>query len=159
MTGKSAELQKLKEFIENGGDEVISKANLDALPSKFYDLFILKGVKVDKLEPGRIVCSMTVPPRLLNSGAFLHGGATMSLVDLIGSAALIAAGKPPGVSIEISASYLDAAFAGEEIEIEATVLRAGNSIGFVTVEIRQKKTGKLIAKGRHTKYLTISSKM
>lgn len=54
---------------------------------------------------------------------------------------------------------LEFVFFQEEIEIEAKVLRAGKAVGVSTVEIRKKKTGKLIAQGRHTKYLAASSKL
>jgi acyl-coenzyme A thioesterase 13 len=48
----------------------------------------------------------------------------------------------------------------EEIEIEAKVLGIGETTGCVTVEVRRKTTGEVLAHGRHTKYLaTISSKM
>ena len=47
----------------------------------------------------------------------------------------------------------------EEIEIEARTLRVGKVIGVVSVEFRKKKTGKIIAQGRHTKYLPFASKM
>nr|POE63909.1 isoform 2 of acyl-coenzyme a thioesterase 13 [Quercus suber] len=47
----------------------------------------------------------------------------------------------------------------EEIEIEARVLRVGKAIGVVSVEFRKKETGKIIAQGRHTKYLPFTSKM
>lgn len=47
-----------------------------------------------------------------NAGNFLHGGATASLVDMVGSAAIYSVGAPTsGVSVEINVSYLDAAFA------------------------------------------------
>jgi hypothetical protein len=47
-----------------------------------------------------------------NGGNFLHGGATATLVDLVGSAAIFTVGAPAtGVSVEINVSYLDAAFA------------------------------------------------
>lgn len=48
----------------------------------------------------------------------------------------------------------------EEIEIEAKVLRVGKAVGVVSVELR-KKNGKIIAQGRHTKYLAapVSSKL
>lgn len=42
----------------------------------------------------------------------------------------------------------------EEIEIEAKALHIGQSIAAVTVEMR-KKNGKIIAQGRHTKYLNV----
>lgn len=50
-------------------------------------------------------------------------------------------------------------FKQEEIEIEAKTLRVGKIVGVVTVELRKKETGKIIAQGRHTKYLPLPSKM
>ena len=46
-----------------------------------------------------------------NAGSFLHGGATATLVDLIGSAVIFTTGvSSSGVSVEINVSYLDSAF-------------------------------------------------
>lgn len=48
-----------------------------------------------------------------NGGNFLHGGATATLVDLVGSAVIFTVGAPfTGVSVEINVSYLDAAYPG-----------------------------------------------
>lgn len=47
----------------------------------------------------------------------------------------------------------------EEIEIEGKALRVGKAVAVVSVELRKKATGKIIAQGRHTKYLPASSKM
>ena len=47
----------------------------------------------------------------------------------------------------------------EEIEVEAKALRVGKAIAVVSVELRKKKTGKIVAQGRHTKYLALSSKI
>lgn len=50
---------------------------------------------------------------LKNSGNFLHGGATATLVDLVGSAVIYTVGTTmTGVSVEINVSYLDSAYAG-----------------------------------------------
>ncbi|XP_068324130.1 uncharacterized protein [Pyrus communis] len=150
-------MEMVKLFLEKKGEMAVA---MDTLPDKFFEPFIMKGVKVDLLEPGRIVCSFKVPPRLLNGGNFMHGGATATLVDLVGSAALLSSGAPNfGVSVEINVSYLDSAFPGEEVEIESRTLRVGKSVGVVSVELRKKKTGKIIAQGRHTKYLAVSSKL
>lgn len=43
--------------------------------------------------------------------------------------------------------------------MEAKTLRVGKAVGVVSVELRKKKTGKLIAQGRHTKFLAVSSKL
>ncbi|XP_058091159.1 uncharacterized protein LOC131237430 [Magnolia sinica] len=153
------DLQKLKDLLEGAGEESVP-ATVDELPARFYDRFIMHGIHVDLIEPGRVLCSLRVPPRFLNTGNFLHGGATASLIDLVGSAAIFTVGAPTsGVSLEINVSYLDAAFLDEEIEIEAKVLRVGRAVGVVSVELRKKKTGKIIAQGRHTKYLAASSKL
>lgn len=42
----------------------------------------------------------------------MHGGATATLVDMVGSAVIFTVGAPhTGVSVEINVSYLDAAYA------------------------------------------------
>ncbi|KAG0540431.1 hypothetical protein BDA96_03G408400 [Sorghum bicolor] len=167
--------------------------------SKLYDVFTVAGLRVDAIEPGRALCSFTVPPRLtlfpqlsahssfstatVHSSFFkiyistkqglmrqlkwdkskrMHGGALASLVDLVGSAVFYAGGSPTtGVSLEITISYINAARANEEIEIEGTALGIGEKTGCVVVEVRKKSTGEVIAHGRHTKYLAlaISSKL
>ncbi|KAL3597186.1 hypothetical protein D5086_008823 [Populus alba] len=147
------DLESVRRYIEKGGHEDDKKASkIEEMPLRFFEKFVMEGLHIDLIEPGRVVCSMKVPPRLLNGGNFLHGGATATLVDLVGSAAIFTVGAPAtGVSVEINVSYLDAAFADEEIEIEARVLRVGKAVGVVSVELKKKKTGKIIAQGRHTK--------
>ncbi|CAI0430912.1 unnamed protein product [Linum tenue] len=158
------DLESVKRYLEKGSglleDDDKNRSAIDGIPNRFFERFIMQGLHVDLVEPGRVICSMKVPPRLLNAGNFLHGGATATLVDLVGSAVIFTVGAPQtGVSVEINVSYLDAAYVNEEIEIEARILRVGKAVGVVSVEFRKKKTGKIIAQGRHTKYLAVSSKM
>ncbi|KAK3143254.1 hypothetical protein QOZ80_4AG0298130 [Eleusine coracana subsp. coracana] len=125
----------------------------------FYDAFVLRGIRVQAAQSGTLLCHFTVPSRLLNSGGFLHGGATASLVDLVASAVFRTAGlRTRGDPLEMNISYLDAAFADEEIDIEAKVLRAGKAVGVAVVELK-KKSGKIIAQARYSKYLGASSKL
>lgn len=155
---KEMDIESLKKFLEKEGGNY--ESSVDSMPSKFLEPFVSHGISVDLVEPGRILCSFKVPPRLVNAGNFLHGGATAALVDILGSAVIHTVGAPlVGVSLEINVSYLDAAFLGEEIEVEAKVLRVGKTIAAVTVELRKKKTGKIVAQGRHTKYLAVNSKL
>ncbi|CAN0865114.1 Acyl-coenzyme A thioesterase 13 [Linum grandiflorum] len=160
------DLESVRRFLEKGSSitkddgEDKNRSAIEAIPYRFFERFIMQGLHVDLVETGRVICSMKVPPRLLNGGNFLHGGATATLVDLVGSAVIFTVGAPQtGVSVEINVSYLDAAYVDEEIEIEAKILRVGKAVGVVSVELRKKKTGKLIAQGRHTKYLAVSSKL
>ncbi|OAY64738.1 Acyl-coenzyme A thioesterase 13 [Ananas comosus] len=142
------------------------------LPPSFYDAFVLHGLRIDAAEPRRVLCSLSVPPRLAvspqcksgfflqNSESYLHSGVIATLADVVGSAVFYSSGFPTsGVSLEISISYLDAAFINEEIEIEAKLLRVGKVVGVTSIEFRKKKTGKIIAQARHSKYLAVSSKL
>ncbi|KAF3340860.1 acyl-coenzyme A thioesterase 13 [Carex littledalei] len=148
-----------RRMLEDAAAETLPTPALDAIPSRFYDAFVLRGLKVVVAEPRRLLCSLSVPPRLLNTGKFMHGGATASLIDLVGSAVFYTAGaKTRGDPLEMSIAYLDAAFADEEIDIEAKVLRTGKAVGVATVELR-KKNGKIIAHARYTKYLASPSKL
>ncbi|AES72954.1 putative acyl-CoA hydrolase [Medicago truncatula] len=153
--GKAEERTKLrsvKNYLEKRGK---TASTLDALPPKFLEHLICHGLRLDLLQPGCIVFSMKIPPRLLNSGKYLQGGVIASLVDMVGGVAI----PTGGVSVEINVSCLDAAYVHEEIEIEARVLRVGKVIAVVSMEFRKKKTGQVFAHGRHTTYLSITSKM
>uniref|UniRef100_A0A0D9WBN0 Acyl-coenzyme A thioesterase 13 n=1 Tax=Leersia perrieri TaxID=77586 RepID=A0A0D9WBN0_9ORYZ len=139
-------------------EQAAGDAPAGSLPSGFYDAFVLKGIRVDTAQPGRLLCRFTVPSRLLNSGGFLHGGATASLIHLVASAVFHTAGAGSSSPLEMNISYLDAAFPDEEIEIEAKVLRAGKAVGVAVVELK-KKSGKLIAHARYSNYLAPSSNL
>ncbi|PNX58017.1 acyl-coenzyme A thioesterase 13-like protein, partial [Trifolium pratense] len=104
------ELESVKRYLEKGGE---TASTVNELPLRFIEPIIMGSLRVDLIEPGRVICSMKIPPRLLNSGNSLHGGATATLVDVVGSAAIPASGHPglTGVSVEINVSYLDAAYA------------------------------------------------
>ncbi|KAH1112353.1 hypothetical protein AAZX31_04G186800 [Glycine max] len=153
------DLEAVKRYLEKGGE---TASAVDGLPPRFLEPLIMNALKVDLIETGRVVCSMKIPPRLLNAGNSLHGGAIAALVDVVGSAAIPTVGYSApntGVSVEINVSYLDAAYADEEIEIEARALRVGKAVAVISVEFKKKKTGKVFAQGRHTKFLPLSSKM
>ncbi|AQK43736.1 uncharacterized protein LOC100286193 [Zea mays] len=126
----------------------------------FYDPFVLSGVSIEAAEHGRLLCSFVVTPRLASPAGYLRSGVTATLADQLGSAVFFCSGLPSsGVSLEISVSFVDAAAVGEEIEVEGKLLRAGKSVGVVSVDFRKKKTGKLMAQARHTKYLVASSRL
>ena len=50
-------------------------------------------------------------------------------------------------------SYLKAAKLGDEILIEANVLKRGRTLAFLEVELRKRSTNELLVKGSHTKYI------
>ncbi|KAH6791505.1 Thioesterase superfamily protein [Perilla frutescens var. hirtella] len=152
------DFEAVRRFVEKEGGAY--EFTVDSMPERFIEPMVMQGMKIDTIERGRIVCSFTVPPRLVNTGNTLHGGATAALVDVIGSAVIFTMGAPTtGVSVEINVSYLNGATVGEEVEIESKALRVGKALAVVSVDLKSKKTGKLIAQGRHTKYLVLPSKI
>ncbi|XP_020595472.1 LOW QUALITY PROTEIN: acyl-coenzyme A thioesterase 13-like [Phalaenopsis equestris] len=148
------DLDAVKRSLEPAsGGETLSRA-------RFFETFVLYGLSIDLIEHGHVICSMKVPPRLLNSSGLLHGGLMVALVDVVGSAVFYSAGLPTsGVSLEISISYVDAAYINDEIEFDAKILKTGKTVIVSTVEIRKKKTGKIVAQARHAKYAVASSKL
>ncbi|CAJ2641355.1 unnamed protein product [Trifolium pratense] len=155
------ELESVKRYLENKEEEEEASTVNNKLPRGFLEHLILRGLRLHLIQPGRVLFSMNIPPRLLNSANYFHIGAIITLVDVAGAAAIPAAGFPwlSGVSLEINVSCFHAAYAHEEIEIDARVLRVGKTIAAVSVEFRKKKTGQIFAQGRHTKYLPHTSKL
>ncbi|KAK8619290.1 hypothetical protein V6N13_133255 [Hibiscus sabdariffa] len=148
-------METVKKYLEKGLDG-------DGIHSPSFENFVMQGLglRVELVEQGRLLCSMKIPVRFLNPMNVLHGGATASLVDLVGSAVIHTYGLPgTGVSVEITVSYLDIAFADEEIEIEGRALRIGKTVAVVNVEFRRKKTARILAQARHTKYLPPQTRM
>ncbi|KAL2532945.1 Thioesterase superfamily protein [Abeliophyllum distichum] len=140
------DLESVKRFVEKEGGDY--ESTVHSMTEKFIDPMVMQGLKIHHIERGRILCSLIVPSRLLNCGNSLHGGATAALVDIVGSAVIYTMGAPTtGVSVEINVSYLDAAYAGEEIEIESKALCVGKAFAVVSVELRKKETGKNYCSG------------
>ena len=111
--------------------------------------------KIDSIKPqGTVSCTLTdIPDRLANSYGTLHGGAIASLVDIVGTLALLS--QDPlrgGVSVDLNVSYCAAAKVGQPLTITGRCLKLGGRLGFTEVEVRtQTEERTLIATGRHTK--------
>ena len=94
----------------------------------------------------------------------LHGGVTATLVDVVGTLALLGRDATrPGVSVEMNQSFCSAAKEGDVVHCEGKVLRYGKTLGFTEVSIRNTNAdgtagGKLIAVGRHTKFFPESQR-
>ncbi|XP_024198417.1 acyl-coenzyme A thioesterase 13 isoform X5 [Rosa chinensis] len=114
--------------------------------STFYENFALRGIRVDRVEPGLIVC--TFKDRAGN----LANGAIANLVDVVGSYVTYTGGLIRNVSVDISISYMSTAKLDDEVEI--TSKRLGQKGGYtgIMVLLRNKATGSIIAEGRHSMF-------
>ncbi|XP_015270216.1 PREDICTED: acyl-coenzyme A thioesterase 13 [Gekko japonicus] len=123
------------------------------LDSPGFDRVVSK-MTVLSASAGKVICEMKVEEEHTNRGGTLHGGLTATLVDVVSTAALMYTERQaPGVSVDMNISYMSAAKIGDEILITAEVLKQGRSLAFANVDLTSKATGKLIAQGRHTKFL------
>lgn len=152
-TSKGNMPQEMSSFITRaksfGANALLGKL----LTSPRFDR-VLKGLEVTRVdvEKGEIDAVFEVTEQWSNVYNTCHGGAIATLVDVVGSMALLA--KDPtraGVSIELSVSYLSAAKAGEKVMCTAKALRVGKKLGFSSVELRLVSNNQLIATGKHTK--------
>ena len=127
---------------------------LTATPRFDRVLSSLRVTRVDEAA-GEVDCEFEVEEGLQNTYSTLHGGATATLVDVVGSMALLS--RDPtraGVSVDLSVSYLAAARAGDTVRCLGRALKVGRRLGFSSVELRRKADGELLAVGRHTKAYT-----
>ena len=119
-------------------------------------LMDMLGGGVDGIEEGRVVMSMKLDGRHMNPGGFLHGGVVTTLMDEATAHAIVTVrglevmAEAPHVTVEMNASFLSGARAGDELECEARTLRVGRGVAFAEVEVRRRGRGDLVAKGRFT---------
>lgn len=123
-----------------------------------FDHTALKGIKDIETSHGRLTCTLPVGPEVQNRYGTLHGGCTATLVDTVGSAAIVTMSLRSGVSLCISVNYISAMPGGEEALVDARVVKVGKSIATVDVMIRRKITGQLVSQGVHVKFLDVPYK-
>jgi acyl-coenzyme A thioesterase 13 len=115
----------------------------------------LKGMTLVEAKDGRAVVRLEVSEAVQNLGGFLHGGAIATLVDDAGTCAIISKDRDhrPGVTTDLNVSYFSPGPGGTFVRAEATVLKTGKTLAFVSVDIRREHDGVLVAQGRMTKFL------
>ncbi|KAG6436772.1 hypothetical protein SASPL_101674 [Salvia splendens] len=148
-----------REFLENitAGELADRVSQLRFAPHKphaepsFYEYSILRGVRVDSVRlDSTLYCSFTVPARLTDITGKLSAGAIASLVDEIGAAAIHKCGKPMGVSVDMSISYISDAKMNDELVITSRCLGQRGNYHGTGVLIRNRTTGEIVAQGRHS---------
>lgn len=119
-----------------------------------FDTTALRGIFDVRAEPHRVTCRFPVTQRVQNRNGTLHGGCTATIVDVVGTAALLTVSVRGGVSLNINTNYLAPMPGGGTVLIDARLLRVGRSIATITVDVRDDSTGKLVAQGQHVKFIS-----
>ncbi|TQE00939.1 hypothetical protein C1H46_013479 [Malus baccata] len=105
-------MEKAKKSLELTHDESEAASRLTVTPHQagagpsFYEYYALRGIRVDRVEPGLVVCSFKVPPRLTDRSGRLANGAIANLVDEVGGAVVHVEGLPMNVSVDMSISFM-----------------------------------------------------
>ena len=82
----------------------------------------------------RVTARFTAVPSLCNGLGNMHGGATATIFDFITTMPLTLVSREgfweyPGVSRTLNVAYLDKVSCGQEVEIEAEVVKMGKRLG------------------------------
>ena len=107
------------------------------------------GLELTELSPERVVGSIPISGNEQPFG-LLHGGASATLVETLGSMGAMAHGYPErvGVGVDLSVTHLRAA-RGTRVTGTATALHLGGSVVTYQVEVHDDE-GRLTASGRLT---------
>ncbi|KAF6261553.1 hypothetical protein COO60DRAFT_1636705 [Scenedesmus sp. NREL 46B-D3] len=73
-----------------------------------------------------------------------------TLVDVVGSAALVTLSDKGGVSLAINTLYLNPMPGGEDVLVEARLVKLGRDVGTVEVRLTRASSGDLVATGAGT---------
>lgn len=131
------------------------KERLQGVGNNGYDRS-LTGMELLTLEGGKARVRLPVGESVQNAGGALHGGAVATLVDVVGTLAIMSADREhrPGVSTDLNVSWFAPAPGGSTVLVEAAVLKSGRTLAFVQVDVRRESDGVLVAQGRMTKFLS-----
>lgn len=115
----------------------------------------MPGMEAISCADGHVVIRVEVTLDHVNVAKSLHGGAAATLVDVVGTLAIITADRHNrfGVSTDLNVSWFAPVALGDAAIVDATVLKCGKSLAFVSVDIRRESDGALAVQGRMTKSL------
>ncbi|KAL4188435.1 hypothetical protein AMTRI_Chr08g160110 [Amborella trichopoda] len=158
-------MEKAKGVLEVRKEEEERVSNLCIEPHRageepsFYESFAIKGITVQEIKPGYVSCTFTVPPRLTDSSGKLSNGGIANLIDELGGVAVQADGRPLKVSVDMSISYLSPAKAYDEVEIVSRILGHKGGYSGTEVILKNRRTGEIIAQGRHSLFGRLKAKI
>ncbi|KAF9090840.1 hypothetical protein BGX29_011276 [Mortierella sp. GBA35] len=122
-----------------------------------FDMQALAGLKLVSASKGSILCELQVEKQHLNRLGGCHGGLLSTIVDIGGSLAIAAEDMhATGVSTDLNISFVSGAKMGDKLSINSRCDKIGGTLAYTTVEI--KVDDKIVALGRHTKYVRLAHK-
>ena len=146
-------------FLEAVGGAEPPPGSLDYASFDEHALAGLSLVSADA-RAGVVVCRLPLHDAKLNRYRTLHGGCAATLVDVVGTAAIMLRSGEGGVSLSLSADYLAPAPGGTgggaaptpHVDVKATVLKVGRTVAVADVRVTR-ADGVLAVVGRHVKHV------
>ncbi|KAJ5161462.1 esterase [Penicillium capsulatum] len=120
---------------------------------------LLNNLRVTAARPGTVNFELDIQKEHTNRLNILHGGTIASMVDLGGSLAVASRGLyATGVSTDLNVTYLNSGGKiGDRIMAEVTCDKFGKTLAFTNIQFTNGK-GDIVARGSHTKYVTLAWK-
>jgi acyl-coenzyme A thioesterase 13 len=115
----------------------------------------ISGLDPVSVDGGHVVVRVEVTLDHVNVAKNLHGGAAATLVDVVGTLAIMNADQHNrfGVSTDLNVSWFAPIVLGDTAVVDAWVLKTGRTLAFVAVDIRRASDDALCVQGRMTKAL------
>lgn len=113
------------------------------------------GIKIESVDEGVAVLSMTVRDDMLNGLDILHGGVTFSLADSAFAFACNSRNRKT-VALNCTVNFVAAAKEGDVLTASAREVSLSGRTGIYDVSVKNQK-GELIAEFRGTSYGTSSN--
>ncbi|XP_060525279.1 putative esterase F42H10.6 [Cylas formicarius] len=148
-------IASLEVLIKNESGDLLVKGSHTKFLKFAEPEFNPSNVNFQSIDHGNALADFIVEEEHTNPLGTLHGGFSATLVDSVSSFALSTHDKVgcPHVSVDIHLTYYSSANVGDHVEIEANTIKAGRSMAFLEVLIKNKNTGVLLLRGLHSKYL------
>ncbi|KAJ5128521.1 esterase [Penicillium atrosanguineum] len=120
---------------------------------------LLNNLQVTAARPGTVNFELEIQKEHTNRLNILHGGTIASMVDLGGSLAVASRGLfATGVSTDLNVTYLNSGGKiGDKILAEVTCDKFGKTLAYTNIKFMNGK-GDIVARGSHTKYVTLAWK-
>ncbi|CAI7603272.1 unnamed protein product [Penicillium manginii] len=120
---------------------------------------LLNNLQVTAARPGTVNFELLIQKEHTNRLNILHGGTIASMVDLGGSLAVASRGLyATGVSTDLNVTYLNSGGkVGDKILAEVTCDKFGKTLAYTNIRFTNAK-GDVVARGSHTKYVTLAWK-
>ncbi|KAF9918856.1 hypothetical protein BX616_005031 [Lobosporangium transversale] len=135
----------------------VQKVWTNFLKKEGFEAHTLSSLRLISASKGTCVAELNVASQHLNRLGGCHGGLLSTIVDVGGSLAIAASDMhATGISTDLNVSFVSGAKLGDTLSIISRCHKVGGSLAYTDVEITVDE--KVIALGRHTKFVRIAHK-